>query len=153
MSTVIDALFAVRRLVLVVTGRLAWLPPLVARVTVGWVFVLSGWGKLHNLPKIVDFFRQLGIPAPDVQAPFVAGNELVCGALVLVGLFARVATIPLMIMVIVAIVTAQRANVSSVDDVFGLSEFLYFVLLGWIGVTGPGPISLDALFVRLASRR
>lgn len=151
MSTVIERLFAVRRLILAVTGRLGWLPPLVARVTVGWVFVLSGWGKLHNVPKIVDFFRQLGIPAPELQAPFAAANELVCGALVLAGLFTRVATIPLMVIMVVAIVTAQRANVSGLDDLFGLSEFLYFLLLGWIGVAGPGPVSLDALVVR--SRR
>ena len=152
MSHVIDALFAVRRLILAVTARLGWLPPLVARLTVGWVFLLSGWGKLRDLPKVIDFFRQLGIPAPELQAPFASANEFVCGALVLVGLFARVATIPLMITMVVAIVTAQRSNVSGLDDLFGLSEFLYFVLLGWIGVSGPGPVSLDALLVRFARR-
>lgn len=150
MSTIITGLFAVRRLILTVTARLGWLPPAVARLTVGWVFLLSGWGKLHDLPKVIDFFRQLGIPAPELQAPFAAGNELVCGALVLVGLFTRISTIPLMVTMVVALCTAQRENIASLDDLFGLSEFLYLALLGWIGVSGPGALSLDALLVRWA---
>ena len=150
MSTLTNALFAVRRLILSVTERLEWLPPTVARCTVGWVFLLSGWGKLHNLPKVVDFFRSLGIPAPEFQAPFASANELACGALVLAGLFSRVATIPLMITMVVALVTAQRGNIGSLDDLFGLSEYLYIALLGWIAVAGPGPRSLDALLVRFS---
>ena len=35
-------------------GYFAWLGPLVARVTVGWVFMWSGWGKLNNLPQIIE---------------------------------------------------------------------------------------------------
>jgi len=148
MSTLTTALFAVRRLILQVTSRLEWLPPTVARVTVGWVFLLSGWGKLHNLPKIVDFFRELGIPAPELQAPFASANEFVCGALLLVGLASRIATIPLMITMVVALVTAQRENIGSLNDLFGLVEYLYIALLGWIAVAGPGPLSLDAQLVR-----
>lgn len=152
MSTLTNALFAVRRLILSVTARLEWLPPAVARFTVGWVFLLSGWGKLHNLPRIVDFFRSLGIPAPEFQAPFASANEFVCGALLLAGLFSRVAAIPLMITMVVALVTAQRENIGSLDDLFGLSEYLYIVLLGWVAVAGPGPLSLDALLVRMGRR-
>jgi putative oxidoreductase len=148
MSMLTAALFAVRRLILQVTSRLEWLPPTVARFTLGWVFLLSGWGKLHNLPKIVDFFRELGIPAPELQAPFASANELVCGALLLVGLASRIATIPLMITMVVALITAQRENVGSLNDLFGLVEYLYIALLGWIAVAGPGPLSLDALLVR-----
>src|SRR5437016_1652181 len=53
-----------------VARRLWWLAPLLARVTVGWVFVTTGWGKLHNLQKIIDYFTELGIPYPQLQAPF-----------------------------------------------------------------------------------
>jgi uncharacterized membrane protein YphA (DoxX/SURF4 family) len=45
----------IRTLVLKTASRLACLPPTLARLTVGWVFVLSGWGKLHHLPDIVDY--------------------------------------------------------------------------------------------------
>jgi putative oxidoreductase len=37
-------------------GYLSWLPPLVARITVGWVFLWSGWGKLNDVPTVVENF-------------------------------------------------------------------------------------------------
>jgi hypothetical protein len=55
-------------------NHLKWLPSLLARITIGAVFIESGWGKLHNLPKVIDFFHSLGIPYAEVQAPFVAGE-------------------------------------------------------------------------------
>ena len=39
-----------------VAEHLTWLAPLFARITVGWVFLLSGWGKLHNLPQVTENF-------------------------------------------------------------------------------------------------
>src|SRR4051812_46940410 len=98
-----------RSLILTLTSRLLWLPPLLARLTVGWVFARTGWGKLHHLPQVIGFFRQLGIPRPEFHAPFVATNELVCGALIMVGLFTRVACVPLSITMLVAILTAKLA--------------------------------------------
>ena len=54
-----------------VAGCLAWLAPLFARITVGWVFLWSGWGKLNNLPQVIENFVGWGIPLPGVLAPFV----------------------------------------------------------------------------------
>lgn len=142
-----DLVFSLRSIILKITGALAFLPPLLARVTVGWVFVESGWGKLHNLPKVIDCFRSLGIPRPELQAPFAARVELVCGALVLAGLLTRIAAVPLVIVMIVAIVTARRADVGSASDLFGMIEYLYILLLVYIAVDGPGPVSIDGLLV------
>ena len=153
MNTVIDAALAVRRLVHAIADRLGWLPPTLARSTVGWVFLWSGWGKLHDLPKIVEFFGSLGIPHPELQAPFASSCELVCGALLLAGLFTRLATVPLVITMIVAILTAQRENVASLGDLFGLIEFAYIALLVWLGVHGAGPLSLDRLLVHAVAER
>ena len=153
MNTLIDAALAVRRLVRAIASRLGWLPPTLARFSVGWIFLWSGWGKLHDLPKIVDFFGSLGIPHPEIQAPFASSCELVCGALLLAGLFTRIATVPLVVTMIVAIVTAQRENVASLGDLFGLIEFAYIALLVWLGVYGAGPLSLDHLLVRAAAER
>ena len=89
------------------SSRLRWLPPGIARLALGWVFLLSGWGKLHNLPDVIEFFRSLGLPAPEIQAPFASGVELVCGGLLLLGLFSRLASVPLMIVMTVAIATAR----------------------------------------------
>jgi len=133
--------------------QLAWLPPLVTRIAVGWVFVQSGWGKLHDLQKVIDFFRELGIPHPELQAPFAAGTELACGTLLLLGLATRLACLPLSVVMIVAIATALWPELDGAGDLYFKGEFLFLVLFGWIAVHGPGPLSLDALLLRLTGRR
>ena len=153
METIIDAALAIRRLILAIAGVLTWVGPTLARWTVGWIFVLSGWGKLHNLEQAINYFGELGIPHPELQAPFASGTELVCGTLVLIGLFTRLASVPLIITMIVAILTAQKENVGSVGDLFGLIEWCYIALLVWLGVAGPGPLSIDACLVRWATER
>lgn len=120
-----------------------WLPGLVARITVGWLFMISGWGKIHNLDKVTEFFRSLGIPAAEIQAPFVASVELVCGALVLIGLFTRIASIPLIGTMVVALMTALADKIHSVDDLFSISEFLYIPILLFLVIKGPGAVSVD----------
>ena len=145
-------LFLLRPLMLSIASKLSWLPPLVARLTVGWVFLLSGWGKLHGLQDVVDFFRSLGIPAPEIQAPFASGTEFVCGGLLLVGLASRLASVPLIVVMTVAIMTARFEELTSAGALFGFIEWLYIALLLWIAVAGPGPLSLDALIVRKTRR-
>lgn len=129
--------------------RLEWAPPLVARILIGAIFVPTGWGKLHNLPDIIAFFRELGIPHPELQAPFVSSIELVCGGLVLVGLATRLAAAPLIGTMVVAIATAVWPQLDSGRDLFGKEELHYIALLAYLVVTGPGAISLDALVVRM----
>ncbi len=136
-----------------VASRLEWLPPLLTRFVVGWVFLESGWGKLHHLPKVVEFFASLGIPAPEIQAPFVAGVEFFCGTLLIVGVFSRIAALALIGTMVVAILTAKRADIAGISDLFALSEFLYIPLLLWIVATGPGPISIDRFLVRAFRKR
>ena len=153
MATLVDGMLTLRRLILTIAGALSWVGPTVARWTVGWIFVISGWGKLHNLEQVINYFGELGIPHPELQAPFASGTELVCGTLILIGLFTRVASVPLIITMLVAIMTAQKDNVHSVGDLFGLIEWCYIALLVWLGVAGPGPLSLDALLVRWATHR
>jgi putative oxidoreductase len=138
----------IRRLVLATARRLAWLPPTVARVSIGWIFVLSGWGKLHHLPRVVAYFQSLGIPATHLQAPLVATIELVCGAAVLLGVLTRVAVLPLVGTMVVAIVTARWADVASPSDFFMLPEYLLLVLFAWLAVAGAGPLSVDRVLDR-----
>ena len=121
MPTLTDRISRLRRLVLRVSGSLRWLPPTVARLTLGWVFLQSGWGKLHSLPKVIAFFTELGIPAPQIQAPFVASMEFLCGVLMLLGLCTRVASLPVIGIMLVALATAQKANIHELSDLFGMS--------------------------------
>lgn len=128
--------------------NLEWVAQLLARITVGYVFVESGWGKFQHLDKVVSFFTDLGIPAPQLQAPFVAGVELVGGALVLVGLMTRLACVPLIITMIVAILTAKKDDISGFSDLLGMSEYLYIVIFVWLLFSGSGKISLDTFCCR-----
>jgi len=140
----------VHAFVLKAAGTLSWLPPTLARLCLGFVFVQTGWGKLHDLPRVVLYFDSLGIPAPQLQAPFVAGVEFLGGLLVLAGLFTRVVSIPLAATMVVALVTAKWSDLHGLSDLFGTVEFLYLVCFGYLAAFGAGPISLDRVVVRLA---
>jgi putative oxidoreductase len=135
----------VRARALGITQRLDWLGPLVARITLGVLFVSTGWGKVHSLAKVTAYFNELGIPFAEFQAPMVSFIELFGGALLVIGLASRIAALPLMGSMAVAILTAQRENVHGLPDLFGLVEWTYFALLLWVAITGPGKISVDQL--------
>jgi putative oxidoreductase len=121
------------------------LAPLLARITVGVVFITSGWGKIHNLEQVTAFFGELGIPAPAFQALFVSYVELVCGSALLLGLLTRLVAIPLMATMVVAIITAKAEEITGVADLLGTVEFAYVAMLFGLVLTGPGKLSLDAL--------
>jgi putative oxidoreductase len=132
---------------------LRWLSPALARLTVGTVFLRSGWGKLHDLESVTNFFTSLGLPAPAFQARLVASSEFVCGALLLVGLATRFAAAPLIIVMCVAIRTALWEQVDGVASLVGLLEFAYLALLFWLATDGAGPLSLDRLIADAWQRR
>lgn len=132
--------------------KIAWLPPLLIRASLAAVFVPTGWGKLHNLQKVTGFFASLGIPHPHFNAVLVASTELICGSLILVGLLTRLAALPLIVSMTVAIVTAKREDIEGVADLFALSEFVYIVLLVALVVGGAGALSLDGPIARLRAR-
>ncbi len=131
-----------------IAAYLTWLPPLVARIVVGWVFLWSGWGKLNALPRMIENFRGWGIPYPEILTPFVSGVEFVGGILLLVGLFTRIAAAPLIVVMVVAIVSAKWADVDSLETLLGFEEVAYMTLFLWLAIAGPGPVSLDYLLTR-----
>ena len=148
MVTLID----LRRLLHALCARLAFAPPLLARLVIGVVFAHSGYGKWTHLDQVVKFFSGLGIPFPELQAPFVASVELGGGALVLVGLGTRLVSAPLIGTMVVALATALSEKITGVNALFGLAEFLYIVLLVQLIVFGAGPVSLDRLVARSIDR-
>jgi putative oxidoreductase len=139
-----------------VTSALAFAPPLIARISVGWVMTEAGLGHLRHLNDMVAYFRDdLHIPFASIQAPMAATTELVCGSLLMVGLFTRLAAIPLMGVMAVAIYTAYHPFVTSEkswSDLFALSEYLYIVLLTWLAIYGGGFLSADRLLGRLCGK-
>jgi putative oxidoreductase len=126
-----------------VARYLAWLAPLFARITVGWVFLWSGWGKLNDLPTVTQNFIGWGIPFPQLLSPFVSGVEFFGGLFLLAGLLSRISAGALGITMIVAIRSAKWADVDSLEALLGFDEFEYLALFLWIAIAGPGPLSVD----------
>lgn len=107
------------------------------------MFAEAGFGKLQNLERTTEFFEGLGIPAPGLQALLVGNVEFIGGALLVLGLLARLAAIPLAITMVVAIATALLPDVEGALDFITLGEVHYFALLAWVITHGPGKWSVD----------
>jgi putative oxidoreductase len=118
------------------------------RLLVGGVFLAEGIQKfLFPAALGVGRFTKIGIPAPQFFAPFVGVVEIVCGALLIVGLFMRVATISLIIDISVAIVTTKIPMLSRAGFWSTVHEARtdYCMLLGlvFLLLVSSGPFSID----------
>ena len=126
-----------------------WVGPLVARLVVGYVFMLSGWTKLNNLPVMIERFTEWGIPAPHILTPFVSGVECFGGAMLILGLFTRIPAAMLAVVMLVAIKSAKWGDVDSLETLLGFEETTYFAVFLWLAIAGPGLASLDSLLLRM----
>jgi uncharacterized membrane protein YphA (DoxX/SURF4 family) len=78
------------------------------RIMVGGIFLSEGIQKfLFPEADGVARFAKIGIPHPEIMAPFVGGVEIVCGVLILLGWLTRLAAIPLLINISVAILSTK----------------------------------------------
>jgi putative oxidoreductase len=145
MSTMIKTL---SRRALELCATLRWIGPLAVRLVIGAAFLLTGWGKLHNLDGVTEFFTELGIPMPHANAVFVSLVELVGGALLVLGLGTRIAAALLIGTMAVALLTAIWPKADSVLDLFSTIELTYLVIFVWLAVHGAGKASLDHLLAR-----
>lgn len=122
---------------------------LAVRLYWGWQFAQTGWGKLHNLAKITDFFTSLNIPFPAANAHFVASLEFVGGILLILGLGSRAIGLLLSINMLVAYVTADREALTAVFSDPGkfyiADPFTFLFASAIVLVFGAGLFSVDAL--------
>jgi putative oxidoreductase len=129
---------------------------LAVRLYWGWQLAQNGWGKLHNLDNVIQFFTNLGLPAPGPTAIFVASFELVGGIFLALGLFSRIAALGITVDMLVAYVTADREALLaffSNPGKFYVADPYTFLFAGLlILVFGPGKLALDALFDRILVR-
>src|SRR3974390_1617723 len=80
----------------------------VIRLLVGWVFFIEGILKFILPDELgVGRFITIGIPAPQIMAPLVGVVEIICGVLLLVGLFTRIAAFFLLMDILVAILSTK----------------------------------------------
>lgn len=122
---------------------------LVLRLYWGWSFFQTGMGKLGNLGQTAEFFGTLGIPFPTLNAAMAGATECFGGLLLLVGLASRLVTLPLIITMIVAYVTADHEALMDIfnepDKFLEAAPFLFLLASVIIFVFGPGAFSLDYL--------
>ncbi len=123
------------------------------RLLVGAVFLSEGIQKFLFPDALgVGRFAKIGIPDPGFFAPFVGVVEIGCGALVILGLVTRLATVPLTIDILVAIATTKIPMLSEKGFWATVHEARtdYAMLLGlvFLLLVGGGHWSLDAWIER-----
>jgi putative oxidoreductase len=123
-----------------------WLGILLARVAVGFLFFLSGCGKLF-VPERREQMRQTLVGAhvlfPDFNALFVSTVEFVFGFLLILGALTPIACVMLGGVMIVALATTAIRNIKTPP----LPEVLYLVILFWLFLSGLGWFSVDHLLL------
>lgn len=133
-----------------IASYFAWAGPLIMRLVVGYVFMLTGWGKLNNLPQMIQNFTDWGIPFPKILTSFVSGVECFGGIMLILGLFTRIPAAMLAVVMVVAIKSAKWGDVDSLETLLGFEEVTYFAAFLWLAIAGPGAASLDRLLVNAA---
>jgi putative oxidoreductase len=125
---------------------------LLVRLYWGWQFAQSGWGKLHNLGHVKDFFTSLGIPAPGLMAPAISTLEFAGGILLILGLGTRLIGLLLTVNMFFAYLTADREALVSVfsdpGKFYNADPFTFLFASVIVLVFGAGLFSLDALIAR-----
>lgn len=151
------------------SDTMSFVPAALIRLLVGWVFLVEGILKYLWIDELgVGRFTAIGIPVPHFTAPFVGLVEMVCGALLIVGLFTRLAAIPLLIDISVAIASTKvpiamghgywRYSLPNLKHYGVLSmlheartDFSMALGLIFILIVGAGALSIDAARVPKAS--
>jgi putative oxidoreductase len=122
---------------------------LLIRFLVGAVFLSEGIQKLLFPADVgAGRFEKIGLPSPEFLGPFVGTFEIICGTLVLLGLFTRFAMIPLLTVMAVAIYTTKIPIL--LKDGFwkmaheGRADFSMTMCALFLLIVGAGVWSLDA---------
>lgn len=130
---------------------------LAVRLYWGWQLAETGWGKLHNLPHVIEFFTSLNLPAPGPTAVFVSVVELVGGIFLVLGFFTLPTCIAVVIDMLVAYITADTEALKSFFSDPGKFynadpyTFLFAGLL--VLIFGPGKLSVDHLLARYVFKK
>lgn len=118
---------------------------LFARLAVAYGFYEPAMQKWSDISSIADWFGSIGIPFPTLNAYLAASTELLGVVLLTLGLFTRLISLPLIVVMVVAITTVHLAHGFSAGD-NGFEIPLYYMLfLALFASLGAGKFSLDNL--------
>jgi len=127
------------------------------RLAVGGIFLSEGIQKFLFAESLgVGRFKTIGIPAPEITAPFVGCVEIVCGVLVTLGLATRLAAVPLVITMMVAIATT-KVPILIAHGFWKMAheartDFAMLLGAACLVLIGGGPLSVDHWLLRRGKR-
>jgi putative oxidoreductase len=125
---------------------------LAIRLYWGWELAQDGWGKLHHLDKVTDFFTTLNLPQPHLTAIGVSLLELVGGVLFALGIGTRLIALLLFVNMTVAFWVAEREAFGSIlsdpDKFTAASAYNDWLATLIILILGPGYLAVDTLLRR-----
>src|SRR5260370_6689725 len=105
---------------------------LFVRLYWGWQLAQSGWGKLHHLPNVTEFFASLGLPMPAQMAVFIACVEFFGGIFLVLGLFSRITGLVLTVNMTMAYVIGDREALlsffSDPDKFIAAAPFAFLIV-------------------------
>ncbi len=139
--------------------RWEWFPILLARVSLGLFFAISGFTKLFVPAKftgLVASMTSIGLPFPTFLTLLLASTEFYGGMLLALGFLTWLWALALAFAMVVAIITVEIPMVIPpglgpllwLDWFLFLPQVMYVILFVWLMVRGPGPHSVDALIAR-----
>src|SRR4051812_7127775 len=144
---------AVIRFILSGNRSLEELAVLLARISLGVFFAISGGNKLllpSQFKVMYETIAGAGIPFPYVMTYVVSSVEFVCGCLVMIGLLSTLCCMVLSAVMVVAIITVQLATIKQglslldwLDDFLYFPESMYIIMFFWLIASGPGRPSVD----------
>jgi putative oxidoreductase len=121
---------------------------LALRILFGYAIFRAGWGKLTHLDQVTSFF---GLPAPKATAALVGFCEAAGGLLIMAGLFTRIASSVLVVVLAVAALVAHQAELAQLfsdpGKVVRAAPIPFLAMFLVFAIVGPGRFSVDhALF-------
>jgi putative oxidoreductase len=122
---------------------------LIVRLYWGWQLAVSGWGKLHHLDKVTDFFTSLNLPMPAQTALAISCLEFFGGIFLALGLVSRLTAFVLTINMWMAYITADREALFSIfsdpDKFYAAAPYTFLIASLLILIFGPGRLAVDSL--------
>lgn len=130
---------------------------IIIRFIVGYVFIMEGIQKFVYSESLgIGRFEKIGIPFPEIMAPFVGTCEIVFGSFILIGFFTRFATIPQIIIMLTALGTTkisillEKGLLTFSHD--SRNDLLMLFGLIFILIKGAGAFSVDQIIINKSKR-
>ena len=129
---------------------------LAVRLYWSWQFAQSGWGKLHRLDGVTEFFTSLNIPFPHANAILVSNLEFFGGILLILGLASRLTGLVLSGNMLIAYLTADREALSSIfsdpGKFYAADPYNFLFASVLMLIFGAGLFSVDAILARVFAK-